>query len=374
MQSNIQKHLESIDIQINGSRPWDIHVHDPRFYKRVLREPSLGLGESYMDGWWDCQALDQFFFRICRGLDLGKVYPLSTILTFLMKHFFRNEQSKLSSKKVADVHYNLGNELYELMLGPSMAYTCGYWHNANALTAAQHQKYDLVCRKLRLKEGERVLELGCGWGGFAHYAAQHYGVEMHSVNISTEQMKYAATLCQGLAVNLHTCDYRDVERYNPHSIQFDKVVSIGMCEHVGQKNYPAFLEIARRQLKEDGLFLLHTIGKNKTISFTDPWVRKYIFPNGQLPTIKLISSASENHFVIEDLHNFSADYDKTLMAWHHNFLHHWNQIKPHYDERFFRMWNYYLLSCAGAFRARTLQLWQFVFSPQGEVGGYVSIR
>ena len=374
MQTKITKHLASIDVQIGGDRPWDIQVNDPRFYKRVMSEPSLGLGESYMDGWWDCQALDQLFYRVCRGLDFTKVYHISTLITFLVKHFFRNEQSRLLSKKVADVHYNLGNELYQLMLGPSMAYTCGYWHNTNALTAAQNQKYDLVCRKLHLKEGERVLELGCGWGGFAHYAAQHYGVEMHSVNIASEQMDFAAKLCKDLPVSLYTCDYRDMKTYNPHGEKFDKVVSIGMCEHVGQKNYPGFIKLARDNLKDDGLFLMHTIGKNRTQSFTDPWVRKYIFPSGQLPTIKLISSASERNFVIEDLHNFSADYDKTLMAWQQNFISNWDDIKSQYDERFYRMWNYYLLSCAGGFRARTLQLWQFIFSPQGQVGGYVSIR
>ena len=350
MQSKITQALDSIDIKIGGDRPWDIQVHDSRFYKRIAKEPSLGLGESYMDGWWDCNALDQFFFRVCRSLNIAKVYNVSTFITFLVKHFFRNEQSRLLSKK------------------------CGYWQNTNALTAAQNQKYDLVCRKLHFKEGERILELGCGWGGFAHYAAQHYGVEMHSVNIANEQMAFAADLCKGLPVSLYTCDYRDVKVYNPSGIKFDKVVSIGMCEHVGQKNYPTFLQLVRHNLKDNGLFLLHTIGKNRTLSFTDPWIRKYIFPSGQLPTIKLISSASEAHFVIEDLHNFSADYDKTLMAWQQNFVQSWGTIKSHYDERFYRMWNYYLLSCAGGFRARTLQLWQFIFSPQGEVGGYVSIR
>lgn len=374
MQEKITRALDAIDVKINGSRPWDIQIHDPRWYKRVLSEPSLGLGESYMDGWWDCRALDEFFYRVCRGLDFSSIYRPWTLIAFAVKHFIVNEQSKLLSRKVADVHYNLSNDLYQRMLGQSMAYTCAYWPNAKELTEAQHHKYDLVCRKLMLTPGERVLELGCGWGGFAHYAATHYGVEMHSVNISTEQMAYAAELCKDLPVKLYTCDYRDIDTYNLHGTRFDKVVSIGMCEHVGHRNYPDFLQIARQNIKEDGLFLLHTIGKNHTQSFTDPWVRKYIFPSGQLPSIKQISSASERHFVIEDLHNFSADYDRTLMAWHHNFIEHWGALKSHFDERFYRMWNYYLLSCAGGFRSRSLQLWQFVFSPQGQVGGYVSVR
>jgi cyclopropane-fatty-acyl-phospholipid synthase len=374
MNEKITRALDSIDIKINGTRPWDIQVHNKKWYKRVLSEPSLAFGESYMDGWWDCQALDQFFYRVLRGLELSNVYHFTTIIKFIAKHIFLNEQSRLLSRKVADVHYNLGNDLYQPMLGTSMAYTCGYWSNTEELTQAQNNKYDLVCRKLQLKPGERVLELGCGWGGFAHYAATHYGVEMHSVNISTEQMSYAADLCKGLPVNLFTCDYRDMEKYNSHGTRFDKLVSIGMCEHVGHKNYPAFMRLARENIKDDGLFLMHTIGKNNSSSFTDPWVRKYIFPSGQLPSVKLISGAAEDNFVIEDLHNFSTDYDKTLMAWHHNFINSWDQLKGNYDERFYRMWNYYLLSCAGSFRARTSQLWQFIFSPQGQVGGYVSIR
>jgi cyclopropane-fatty-acyl-phospholipid synthase len=374
MQQKIIKALDTIDVKINGSRPWDIQIHDKRWFKRMMDEPSLGLGESYMDGWWDCEALDQFFYRVCRGLDFAKVYNVTTFIRFLFTHFFVNQQSRLLARKVADVHYNLGNDLYQAMLGPTMAYTCGYWSGTDELTESQNKKYDLVCRKLNLQQGERVLELGCGWGGFAHYAAEHYGVQMHSVNISTEQMAYAAELCKGQSVNLYTCDYRDVKCYNPRGIRFDKVVSIGMCEHVGQKNYPEFMDIVHGNIKDDGLFLLHTIGKKRSHSFTDPWVRKYIFPGGQLPSVKLLSDASEKYFVIEDLHNFSSFYDKTLMAWQHNFVDSWDGIKANYDERFYRMWDYYLLSCAGAFRARTLQLWQFVFSPEGLVGGYDSVR
>lgn len=374
MQAKLQSVLDAADIKINGDNPWDIQVHQPQWYRRVLTQPSLGLGESYMDGWWDCNALDVFFYRLLGNVPFEKVYNTSIFLKIYLENLLLGGQSKLRSRVVADVHYNLGNDLYRPMLGPTMAYTCGYWKNADTLDKAQNDKYDLVCRKLNLQAGERVLELGCGWGGFAAFAAQNYGVEMHSVNISTEQMAYAKELCHDLPVHLYTCDYRDMQKYNPKAARFDKVVSIGMCEHVGFKNYPLFLKIARTQLKEDGLFLLHTIGKIRTLNFADPWIQKYIFPNGMLPTVKALAQASEKYFVIEDVHNFGADYDRTLMAWYDNFKASWPELESHYGERFYRMWCYYLLSCAGAFRARKTQLYQIVFSPKGVVDGYDSIR
>lgn len=366
--------LERADIELNGRRSWDIRIHDSRFYKRVFQHPSLGLGESYMEGWWDCDRLDEFFFRIMRQINPETIYSVWTFLRFFITNFFTNQQSKLRSTRVAKRHYNLDNNLYRYMLGETMAYTCGYWKDTKTLDDAQNSKYNLVCKKVNLKSGDKVLELGCGWGGFARYAAKNYGCQLVSVNIAAEQMKYAAEICKGLPIQLFVCDYRDIGKYNPQKIKFDKVISIGMCEHVGHKNYPHFLQLVRDNIKEDGLFLLHTIGKNKTTSFSDPWMQKYIFPSGMLPSVQLLSRTSEGRFVIEDLHNFGSDYDKTLMAWHENFEKYWPVIKMSYDERFYRMWRYYLLSCAGAFRARTLQLWQLMLSPKGQLHGYSSIR
>jgi cyclopropane-fatty-acyl-phospholipid synthase len=285
-----------------------------------------------------------------------------------------NLQTKLRSKKVAEQHYNLGNDLYRYMLGKSMAYTCAYWKNAKTLDQAQYDKFDLICRKINLKPGERVLDLGCGWGSLAKYMAENYGSKVTAVNISVEQVRYAREICSHLPVEVHLCDYRDANSYNPKNIPFDKVVSIGLCEHVGHKNYRHFLKIARENLKENGLFLLHTIGKNDSSFFVNPWINKYIFPNGMLPSIKLLSGAMEHLFVLEDLHNFGSDYDKTLMAWHKNFNDNWGQLKDKYGQEFFRLWNYYLLSCAGGFRARGMQLWQMVLSPKGLLGGYETVR
>jgi cyclopropane-fatty-acyl-phospholipid synthase len=372
--SRITGLLAKAGIEINGSKPWDMQINDSRALTRIMTEPSLGAGESYMDGWWDCPRLDKFFFHVLRHLNLKEMYPLTTLLNFNLKNFFTNSQSRRRSKQVAEQHYNLDNGLYTAMLGESMAYTCAYWRNANSLDEAQFAKYDLICRKLDLHAGEKVLELGCGFGGFAKYAAEKYGVEMVSINISTEQMRYARQICRNLPVRLVECDYRDVERYNPTHLKFDKLVSIGLCEHIGYKNYKTFLKIARANLKEDGLFLLHTIAKNISEPFTDPWVQKYIFPQGMLPTLKVVGGVSENYFVPEDVHNIGTDYDRTLMAWHDNFERAWSVLSTRFDERFHRMWRYYLLSCAGGFRAREMQLYQFVFSPRGQLNGYGSIR
>ncbi len=167
---------------------------------------------------------------------------------------------------------------------------------------------------------------------------------------------------------------RETELYNPQAMKFDKVVSIGLCEHVGYKNYKRLFKIVLSNMKPDGLFLLHTIGKNHSIDFCDPWIQKYVFPQGVLPTIQVLGRASEPYFIIEDIHNFGADYDKTLMAWYENFKANWHELKSCYDEKFYRMWCYYLLSCAGGFRARSNQLFQIVFSPKGVINGYISIR
>lgn len=366
--------LKKAGITLNGSKSYDIQVNDERLYKRLKYQASLGAGEGYMDGWWDCESLDEMFYLLCKVDHNPEIHSKSTVFLKELMNSFVNMQTRVRSLAVADQHYNLGNDLYEKMLGETMAYTCGYWKEAQTLDKAQFDKFDLICRKLELKAGEKILELGCGWGSFAKYAAEKYGCEVVAANISTEQVSYGREINKGLPVEIHLCDYRDAHVYNPKNIKFDKVVSVGLCEHVGIKNYRGFMELARNNMKEDGLFLLHTIGKLYSSSITDPWITKYIFPNSVLPSVKQLASAIEGVFVLEDLHNFGADYDKTLMAWHHNFNKNWDSLKGDYDEKFFRLWNYYLLSCAGAFRARSLELWQFVLSPNGVIGGYDSKR
>lgn len=367
--SLVRELLSLAEIEINGSKPWDIQVHDDRFYKRVITEVELGLGESFMDGWWDVERLDEMIYRIVRADLQNKVKRNLKIALQLAGFYLFNMQSRNRAFIIGERHYDLGNDLFQNMLDKRMNYSCAYWKNANNLDEAQENKLDLICKKLYLKPGMRVLDIGCGWGAFGKYAAEKYGVEIVGITVSKEQVTLGKELCKGLPVELRLQDYRDINE------EFDRIVSVGMIEHVGYKNYRTYFKVAERNLKDDGLFLLHTIGEVRSTKSTDAWTHKYIFPNGMLPSIAQLAKAVENLFVIEDLHNFGADYDKTLMAWFNNFNSNWNRIKKKYSERFYKMWKYFLLSCAGAFRARNKnQLWQIVLSKNGVPGGYVSIR
>jgi cyclopropane-fatty-acyl-phospholipid synthase len=321
-----------------------------------------------VDGWWECDKLDEFFTKIL-SYDIENKIGLSlpVILGFVQAKLF-NLQAIKRAFQVGEKHYDTGNDLFELMLGKTMAYSCGYWKNAKNLDQAQEAKFDLICKKLDLKKGQYVLDIGCGWGGFAYHAAKNYGAKVLGISVSKEQIKFAKQRCEGLPVEFKLQDYREIDK------KFDHIISIGMFEHVGLKNYKNFFKVAKRCLKKDGLFLLHTIGCLESGSAAEPWVNKYIFPNGMLPSLKQITSKAEGLFVIEDIHNFGSDYDKTLMQWHKNFEKNWPKLKDKYGEKFYRMWNYYLLSFAAAFRVRKFQLWQIVLSPEGVPGGYKSIR
>lgn len=368
LKEQAQHLLDLADVKINGSQAWDIAVHDERFYQRILSQGSLGLGESYMDGWWDCPKLDEFFFHLLRAKLNEKVKGHGKILAAALWSRMVNNQSRRRAFDIGKRHYDIGNNLYQAMLDSRLTYTCGYWKNATTLDSAQEAKLDLVCKKLNLQKGQSVLDIGCGWGSFAKFAAERYGVSVVGITVSQEQIRLGKQLCAGLPVELRYQDYRDVRG------AFDHIVSLGMFEHVGVKNYRTFMQVVAQNLKDDGLFLLHTIGGNTSVTSTDPWIEKYIFPNSMLPSIQQIAKAIEGLFVMEDWHNFSAYYDKTLMAWHANVVSAWESLRQNYDDHFFRMWTYYLLSCAGTFRSRQNQLWQIVLSKNGVVGGYTSLR
>lgn len=348
--------LAKADVEVNGRRPWDIQIHNPDTISRVATQRSLGLGESYMDGWWDCDDLGEFCFRILRAGADGIAKNRLMLAAQWIGCWLHNRQSLSRAPQVAKEHYDLGNRLFELMLGRSMAYSCGYWKDATTLDEAQDAKHDLVCRKLGLKAGMTLLDIGCGWGGLLEHAAKHYGVKAVGVTLSEEQAKLARLRCEGLPVDILLEDYRELDG------SFDRIASIGMFEHVGRRNYSTFMTTSAGLLKKDGLMLLHCIGENESSSAHDPWIEKYIFPNGELPSIKQMAEAAETHFVMEDVHNFGPDYARTLLAWDVNFQQHWEEIKEKYDARFYRMWRFYLNICAGAFRARDTQLWQWVFS------------
>lgn len=357
------------DISINGSRPWDIQVYRPEFYNHVLCGGSLALGETYMAGWWDCLALDQFFFRVLRNGLNQKIRKSRAAILCGIKAIFFNCQNKKNAKEVAKKHYDVGNDLFEAMLDKHMIYSCAYWNDGTFdLTEAQEAKLELICRKVNLEPGMRILDIGCGWGGLVRYAARNHGVEAVGITISKEQAALARERCAGLPIDIRLVDYRDL------SEQFDAIVSVGMFEHVGYKNYREFMEMVNRCLKPDALFLLHTIGSNTTTRYGDPWLDKHIFPNGMLPSIEQLGKASEQLLVMEDWHNIGIYYDKTLTSWFTNFDQNWPRLQGSYDETFYRMWKYYLLSLAGAFRSRTIQVWQIVLSKKGRLGGYQSYR
>jgi cyclopropane-fatty-acyl-phospholipid synthase len=360
--------LATADIKVNGDRPWDIRIKNKGVFDRVASSGSLGLGEAYMDGWWECEALDHFFFNLLRHGIEQKFRTSLPVIANAIKAMIINRQSRRKAFEVGEKHYDAGNDLFEKMLDPHMAYSCGYWQEAENLQQAQEAKLEMICQKLLLAPGMKLLDIGCGWGSLVRYAARHYGVSAVGVTVSKEQAALARERCAGLPVEIRLQDYRKTEG------SFDAVVSVGMFEHVGYKNHRTFMKVVRRCLKDEGLFLLHTIASNNTVRNCDPWFEKYIFPNSMLPSIKQIGAAMEQYFIMEDWHNIGVNYDRTLLAWHENFERNWHTLKDRYDERFHRMWRYYLLSIAGCFRSRFLQVWQVVMSPHGKLGGYTRLR
>ena len=355
--------LKHADIHINGNAPTDLKVHDERLYSRVFAHGSLGLGESYMDGWWDADDLPGFFTRILGSHLDEQLKTLDTLLAHL-KAKYLNLQRGQHAFEIGKAHYDTGNDLFAKMLGKRLIYSCGYWAQADNLDDSQEAKLDLICRKLRLQPGQKILDIGCGWGEALKFAAERYGVSGVGVTVSEEQARFARELCKGLPIEVRLQDYHELDE------TFDAVYSIGMFEHVGGKNYRTYFEVVRRCLKEDGLSVLHCCGSNATPSQPDPWIEKYIFPNSMIPAASQVTAALENLFVVEDWHNFGADYDRTLMAWLANFDAAWPELSKNYDERFRRMWRFYLACSAAVFRSRRDQLWQITLSPNGVPGGY----
>ena len=364
----VRQLLSQAGVEVNGSCSWDIQVHNPGFYKRAMAQGTLGLGESYMDGWWDCDAIDQLFYKLTSaGLHEKAAIPARMKAAVMFTRLV-NMQTRSGSLKVVREHYNPASETILSFLDPYNQYTCGYFRGTDDLAKAQEQKLDLICKKLMLHTEDRVLDIGCGWGGFVRFAAEQYGCSVTGISNSREQIEYAKKFCEGLPVVLVESDYRDFKG------KFTKILVCGMIEHVGYKNYRTLMEMVFHCLEENGLFLLQTIGGNTSVVSGDPWLMKYIFPNSMLPSMKQIASAVEGLFVIEDVENFGPYYDPTLMAWHKNFVAQWPHIEHQYDRRFYRMWTYYLLHMAGTFRSRLNQLWQVLFSVKGVPGGCPRIR
>jgi cyclopropane-fatty-acyl-phospholipid synthase len=252
----VRRLASSLGVTINGDRPFDIRVHDPRFYGRVLAAASLGLGESYMEGWWDCDDLVELHRRIAVSEVEERLTRSKGLVLAALKARLLNLQSRRRASIVAEQHYNLTVDHYRRMTDKWITLSCGYWKDATNLEEAQEAKLELICRKLQLTSSDRVLDIGCGFGSFARYAAQRYHCAVVGINVSSEQVAVARELCRGLPVELHVCDYRETGVFRGRD-PFDKVVSAGMFEHVGYRNHRTYMEVAASCLKEGGLFLLH---------------------------------------------------------------------------------------------------------------------
>jgi cyclopropane-fatty-acyl-phospholipid synthase len=356
--------LEGTGVRVGGGRPWDIRVNDDRLYRRALRG-SLGIGESYMDGDWDCDALDEMFRRVLgSGAQHRPLVRAAGALKALQSRL-TNLQTKRRSRAVAEEHYDIDHRMYAHFLGPWNQYTCCFFDGTTDLERAEVIKLEMLCDKLELKAGDRLLDIGCGWGGFAKYAAQTRGCEVTGISLSDEQIRYAVDYTKGLPVTIRKLDYRDL----PDSglPPFDKISIVGMIEHVGYKNYAPLMGVVHQMLKPDGLFLLHTIGNCEKTIVVDPWIEKYIFRNSMAPAMSQLSDAAEGKFVIEDWENYGHHYVPTLQSWYDRFNANWDRIraipaKRPFDERFRRLWNYYLMSCKAAFEVEKLHLWQLVMT------------
>jgi cyclopropane-fatty-acyl-phospholipid synthase len=351
--------LATAGVTVGGNQPWDIQIHDERLWTRVLRDGTLGAGESYEDGWWDVPELDQFIDRILRINLTEAMRDNWMLIAHSVRARLLNLQSITRSFGNGQRHYDIGNDLYEAMLGGRLLYTCAYWQNANTLDEAQDAKLDLVCKKVGLQPGMRVLDLGCGWGGFAAFAAEHYSVTVTGFTVSQEQVRWAKDHYAHLPIDIRLDDYRNATG------TYDAVVSIGLMEHVGWKNYRGYMELVDRLLAPGGVAFIHTIAGNLPRTHIEPWFDKYIFPNSVLPTLARLTAAMEGVFIAEDVHNIGEHYDRTLMEWFHKFDAAWPQLRARYGDRFYRRWKYYLLSCAGAFRSRSQQLYQIVMTRPG---------
>lgn len=371
----VHRVLEKAGLEIDGPAPHDPHIHDHRFYERIVSQGSLALGESYMDGWWSCEQLDEFFFRLLRARLEGESKPQWRQALAVAAARIANMQSSRRAVQVANVHYDCSVEFFQAFLDPRMVYSCAYWRNSDTLEQAQEDKLELICRKLRLSSSDRLLDIGCGWGSFLKYAFERYRCESVGVTISRRQADYAERHCAGLPITILASDYRELA--SKRQGRFNKIVSIGMFEHVGPKNYRTFMRVVDDVLADDGVFLLQTIGDNYSCVRCDPWLDKYIFPNGVAPSVQQVGKAIEGIFVMEDWHNFGADYYRTLMSWHRNLKERYPSLQfeaPMPRDKFYRMWEYFFTSFASAFKARHLQLWQIVMSKGTSTPPYPAIR
>jgi cyclopropane-fatty-acyl-phospholipid synthase len=332
-----------------------------RSAEHVLESGSLGFGEEYMAG--DIQIEGDFIQLLRFGADSAFLnLPLGLKAKLAIKHLRQTSLNTLSrSQKHVAHHYDRGNDFYKLWLDESMAYSCAYFrHENDTLEQAQQQKYEHICRKLQLKAGETLVDIGCGWGGMLIYAAKHYGVRGVGCSLSKEQVEYAVDLVkrEGLSEKISIVfeDYRNIQG------EFDKFVSIGMFEHVGKQFIPTFMEKAQSLLKRKGIGLLHTIGQERPVP-GDPWTLKYIFPGGYIPALdEIVRTMCEAKLIPTDVENLRLHYARTVEEWSARFEVHVKKIEAMYDASFVRMWRMFLSGCVANFRYGDMRLYHVLFT------------
>lgn len=349
--------LREANIEPNGASPWDPQIKDERFYRTVLLRGSVGLGDAYLNGWWECADISGFILRIIKsGIHLR--VPRVDIFLRRLRFGLIDAQNRIRSKRVAELHYDEDPYIFEVMLGSTNSYTCARWKGVITLDAAQQQKMDLLCKKAGLSSGMTVLDIGSGWGGFLAYAAERYQVRGIGLTISKTQLDYARKRYGNLPVEFRLQDYRDFVG------GVDAVVSICVIEHVGSDHYREYFQKVRETLtREDGFFAMQCILACDTQARMDPWTEKHIFPNGILPTLERIENAVEGILHIVDREFFRDDYVRTFSAWYENLVRNKNAIIARCGVRYFRKYEYYLCLYIAGFGSGRIDVGQFVLSP-----------
>ncbi len=354
----VERALRRADVRIDGDRPHDIRVLDPRFYGDVLRRGSLGFGECYVRRWWDADDVEELAFRLIRS----GVYSLSSAVPGLprdLRDMFANQQTRRLATRVADEHYSMGNDVFFAFLGGVRNYSCGIFDGDADLDAAQTRKLAKISSLLDLRPGERLLDVGGGWGELSRHAAAAHGCEVTHVNLSDEQIRHASALCTDLSVRVEKRDWRDVEG------RFDKIAVIAMLTHVGPKNYRRFMQRMHDRLEPGGLMLIETVGTRHAAVRCEAWLDKYIFPGGVVPTRRQILGAADGLFDETRFESSGEHYVQTLRCWQENFERNWTDLSSRYDEERRRIFNYFFQSIGGAFRAGYVDHWHILLRRTG---------
>lgn len=342
-----------------GEPTFTVIIHKMIPLTELMTSTSLALGEAYMNGDLEVEgdlyeALNHF---------LGQMGKFSTDKKALKKLIFSSSAKKNQEKEVRS-HYDIGNDFYKLWLDETLSYSCGYFvHEDDTLYQAQVNKVDHILEKLYLKEGMTLLDIGCGWGFLLIEAAKKYKVHGTGITLSEEQYKEFNLRIQaeGLEdlLTVELLDYRDLPKTG---WKFERVVSVGMVEHVGRDNYQEFIDCVNKVMEPGGLFLLHFISALKEHP-GDPWIKKYIFPGGMVPSLReVLADVAEDNFHTLDVENLRPHYNRTLLCWERNFREHINEVRQMFDEKFVRMWDLYLSSCAATFNNGIIDLHQILMT------------